>query len=145
VKSLLFEQQIVEDGRWKDSGNVIELPARSVMVAAGTSPNVIYEKEHTGTFKLDKYGQFFQSFAVSSADAGPELIEIDANRDLGFFTSYQHPSRREKVISFYGDNHPRYAGNVVKAMASAKDGYKEIVKALSRAAGEGGRRTAMAG
>ena len=34
------------------------------MVAAGTSPNVIYEKEHPGTFKLDKYGQFFQSFAA---------------------------------------------------------------------------------
>ena len=25
VKALLFEKQIVEDGRWKDSGNVIEL------------------------------------------------------------------------------------------------------------------------
>jgi NAD(P)H-flavin reductase len=128
VKSLLFEKQIVEDGRWKDSGTIIELPARSVMVAAGTSPNVIYEKEHPGTFKLDKYGQFFQSFAVTAADAGPELIEVDGNRDLGFFTSYQHPASREKVISFYGDNHPRYAGNVVKAMASAKDGYSHVVR-----------------
>jgi NADPH-dependent glutamate synthase beta subunit-like oxidoreductase/NAD(P)H-flavin reductase len=128
VKSLLFEQQIVEDGRWKDSGNVIELPARSVMVAAGTSPNVIYEKEHPGTFKLDKYGQFFQSFAVSPADGGPELLEVDGNRDVGFFTSYQHPSSHEKVISFYGDNHPRYAGNVVKAMASAKDGYTHVLQ-----------------
>jgi NADPH-dependent glutamate synthase beta subunit-like oxidoreductase/NAD(P)H-flavin reductase len=128
VKSLLFEKQIVEDGRWKDSGTIIELPARSVMVAAGTSPNVIYEKEHPGTFKLDKYGQFFQSFAVSANDAGPELIEVDGNRDTGFFTSYQHPSAREKVISFYGDNHPRYAGNVVKAMASAKDGYPHVVR-----------------
>jgi hypothetical protein len=26
-------------------------------------------------------------------------------------------------VSFYGDNHPYYAGSVVKAMASAKDGY----------------------
>src|SRR5262249_51459382 len=114
VKSLLFEKQIVEDGRWKDSGNIIEVPARSVMVAAGTSPNVIYEKEHPGTFKLDKYGQFFQSFAKS----GNELIEGE-----GFFTSYQ---RAEKRITFYGDNHPKYAGNVVKAMASAKDGYPHI-------------------
>jgi NADPH-dependent glutamate synthase beta subunit-like oxidoreductase/NAD(P)H-flavin reductase len=127
VKSLLFERQVVEDGRWKDSGEIIELPARSVMVAAGTSPNVIYEKEHPGTFKLDKYGQFFQSFAVSIADDVPELLEVDASRDRGFFTSFQHPSAREKVISFYGDNHPRYAGNVVKAMASAKDGYPFVV------------------
>ena len=132
VKSLLFEKQIVEDGRWKDSGTIIELPARSVMVAAGTSPNVIYEKEHPNTFRLDKYGQFFQSFAVSSSDAGPELIEVDGNRDTGFFTSYQHPSAHEKLISFYGDNHPRYAGNVVKAMASAKDGYPHVVQLFSR-------------
>ncbi|HEX3068730.1 MAG TPA: FAD-dependent oxidoreductase, partial [Thermoanaerobaculia bacterium] len=132
VKSLLFEKQIVEDGRWKDTGNVIELAARSVMVAAGTSPNVIYEKEHPGTFKLDKYGQFFQSFAVSAADGAPELIEVDGNRDLGFFTSYQHPASREKVISFYGDNHPRYAGNVVKAMASAKDGYQHVARLFTR-------------
>ena len=31
----------------------IELPARTVCVAAGTSPNVIYEKEYPGTFELD--------------------------------------------------------------------------------------------
>jgi NAD(P)H-flavin reductase len=132
VKSLLFEKQVVEDGRWKDSGAIVELPARSVMVAAGTSPNVIYEKEHPGTFRLDKYGQFFQSFAVSTAAGAPELIEVDANREHGFFTSYQHPSRHEKLISFYGDNHPRYAGNVVKAMASAKDGYRHVAALFAR-------------
>jgi NADPH-dependent glutamate synthase beta subunit-like oxidoreductase/NAD(P)H-flavin reductase len=125
VKALLFEKQIVEDGRWKDSGNVISLDARSVMVAAGTSPNVIYEKEHPGTFKLDKYGQFFQSFAASDN----ELIEVDGNTETGFFTSYQRGTKR---ISFYGDNHPRYAGNVVKAMASAKDGYPFVTKLFAR-------------
>src|SRR5262249_55439527 len=115
VKALVFSRQVVEDGRWKDSGQMVEMPARSVMVAAGTSPNVIYEKEHPGTFKLDKYGQFFQSYATS----GSELIEGE-----GFFTSYQ---RDGKCITFYGDNHPKSAGNVVKAMASAKDGYPHIV------------------
>src|SRR5438445_1311957 len=114
VRALLFEKQIVEDGRWKDSGVIVEMPARSVMVAAGTSPNVIYEKEHPGTFKLDKYNQFFQSYAAS----GSELIEGD-----GFFTSQQHG---EKRITFYGDHHPRYAGDVVKAMASARDGYPHV-------------------
>ena len=120
LRALLFEKQIVEDGRWKDSGDVVEVPARCVMVAAGTSPNVIYEKEHPGTFKLDKYGQFFQSYATS----GNELIE-----GQGFFTSHQHG---EKRISFYGDNHPRYAGNVVKAMASAKDGYPHVAALFER-------------
>ncbi len=115
VRSLVFSRQVVEDGRWKDSGELVEMPARAVMVAAGTSPNVIYEKEHPGTFKLDRYGQFFQSYAAS----GSELIEGE-----GFFTSYQ---RGQKRITFYGDNHPKYAGNVVKAMASAKDGYPHVV------------------
>jgi NADPH-dependent glutamate synthase beta subunit-like oxidoreductase/NAD(P)H-flavin reductase len=127
VESLLFEKQIVEDGRWKDSGEIVELKARTVMIAAGTAPNVIYEKEHPGTFKLDKWKQFFQSYQLSTAHGVVELIEDDeATRDRGFFTSYQHPSRKEKVISFYGDNHPKYAGNVVKAMASAKDGYPHV-------------------
>ncbi len=125
VKALLFEKQIVEDGRWGDSGTIVELPARSVMIAAGTSPNVIYEKEHPDTFKLDKWKQFFQSYSLGT---DLELIEDDeAAKDRGFFTSYQHPSRREKLVTFYGDNHPKYAGNVVKAMASAKDGYPRVL------------------
>ncbi|HYC63048.1 MAG TPA: FAD-dependent oxidoreductase [Thermoanaerobaculia bacterium] len=126
VQSLLFEKQIVEDGRWQDSGTIIELPARTVMIAAGTAPNVIYEKEHPHTFKLDKWKQFFQSYSLGIEN---ELIEDDeAARDRGFFTSYQHPSRREKLVTFYGDNHPKYAGNVVKAMASAKFGYRHVVR-----------------
>src|SRR5262249_19519489 len=42
----------------------------------------------------------------------------------GFFTSYDKEGRK---VSFYGDNHPWYAGSVVKAMASAKDGYPHVV------------------
>ena len=41
------------------------------------------------------------------------------------FTSYGKAGR---YITYYGDNHPVYAGNVVKAMASAKDGYPYVVK-----------------
>ena len=41
-------------------GTTIELPARTVCVAAGTSPNVIYEKEYPGTFELDDRKQYFR-------------------------------------------------------------------------------------
>ena len=130
VKSLLFEKQLVEDGRWKDSGEIVELGARSVMIAAGTAPNVIYEKEHPGTLRLDQWKQFFQSHSLG---ADLELIEDgEAARDRGFFTSYQHPASREKLMTFYGDNHPKYAGNVVKAMASAKFGYPQVVSVFAR-------------
>ena len=47
-----------------------------------------------------------------------------AKGESGFFTSYEDGGR---FISYYGDNHPVYAGNVVKAMASAKDGFPEVV------------------
>jgi NADPH-dependent glutamate synthase beta subunit-like oxidoreductase/NAD(P)H-flavin reductase len=128
VKAVIFEKQSNEDGKWKDTGEIHELPARSVMIAAGTSPNVIYEKERPGTFKLDKWKQFFQGHAVSNN----ELIEIDPAHEQGFFTSYQHPTEPSKLVTFYGDNHPRYAGNVVKAMASAKDGYPYVVELFAR-------------
>jgi NAD(P)H-flavin reductase len=44
---------------------------------------------------------------------------------MGFFTSY---ARGGKLVSFFGDAHPVFAGNVVKAMASAYVGYREIAR-----------------
>jgi len=87
VKSLLFEKQVVEDGRWKDSGQVVDLPARSVMVAAGTSPNVIYEKEHPGTFKLyekdfPEQDELHCDFIFVSQDLVPRIdsVRVDPQR-----------------------------------------------------------------
>jgi NADPH-dependent glutamate synthase beta subunit-like oxidoreductase/NAD(P)H-flavin reductase len=122
VKELIFKKQIkTEDGKWMDEEGTTTVPAKTVLVAAGTSPNVIYEREHSGTFELDEWKQFFQTYKVS---AGGELIKAEKD-ETGFFTSYYKDG---KYITVYGDNHPRYAGNVVKAMASAKDGFKELVK-----------------
>ncbi len=106
----------------------MEFPARTVCVAAGTSPNVIYEKEKPGTFKLDEWKQFFQPFRLEkNGDGNFHAIEA-AKGETGFFTSYEHDG---KFISYYGDNHPIYAGNVVKAMASAKNGYPKVVELFS--------------
>ncbi|HUJ15829.1 MAG TPA: FAD-dependent oxidoreductase, partial [Thermoanaerobaculia bacterium] len=70
VKSLLFAKQVVRDGKWRDSGETVEVPARCVMVAAGTSPNVIYEKEYPGTFQLDDRRQYFRPHAATVGPAG---------------------------------------------------------------------------
>jgi NAD(P)H-flavin reductase/NADPH-dependent glutamate synthase beta subunit-like oxidoreductase len=110
-------------------GSRVELPARTVLVAAGTVPNVTYEKEHPGTFALDGRQKFFQGFKAvrvaphaNAADGRPHFaLEPDPN---GFFTSHDSGG---KFVTYYGDNHPRYNGNVVKAMASAKDGYPHVV------------------
>jgi NADPH-dependent glutamate synthase beta subunit-like oxidoreductase/NAD(P)H-flavin reductase len=105
----------------------IELPARTVLVAAGTVPNVTYEKEHQGTFRLDARQKFFQGYRAVKGDDGEFRLEPDAN---GFFTSYEQNGR---FVSYYGDNHPRYNGNVVKAMASAKDGYPHVARLFADA------------
>ena len=107
----------------KDKSEVI-LPARTVCVAAGTSPNVTYEKEYEGTFKLDAKKQYFQAHKASLGSAGEVVVETVDDHSRGFFTSY---TRGHRAVSFYGDNHPYYAGSVVRAMASAKDGYPHVV------------------
>jgi NAD(P)H-flavin reductase len=80
---------------------------------------VTYEKERPGTFQLDNRKRFFQGFRAEQTPNGVTLTPDAA----GFFTSYNNNGR---LISYYGDNHPRYAGNVVKAMASAKHGYVHV-------------------
>ncbi len=124
VKALIFERLRYneETGRFDMTGETVRFPAKTVCVAAGTAPNVIYEKEFPGTFKLDEWRQYFEPHEVfKNGDGSYHVREAKG----GFFTSYEKDG---KFISYYGDNHPSFAGNVVKAMASAKHGYGEVVK-----------------
>ncbi|HSP79581.1 MAG TPA: FAD-dependent oxidoreductase [Myxococcaceae bacterium] len=129
VRALRFERMVTKDGKLRGSGEFFELPARTVCVAAGTAPNVTYEKEYPGTFELDERGQYFQSHELVEGGEGFTLAPVKPVEDIavktGFFTSYRKDGR---FISYFGDNHPTYAGNVVKAMASAKDGYPEVAR-----------------
>jgi|GEM_PF-27753 len=125
VHALRCRTQELKDGKWVASERTVTLPARSVMVAAGTSPNVIYEREHPGTFGLDSKARFFSGHhAVRGEDGRWHPVPAGAG-ERAFFTSYDDGGR---LISFYGDNHPVYAGNVVKAMASAKDGFPAVAR-----------------
>ena len=106
------------------------LPARTICVAAGTRPNVTYEHEYPGTFALDAAKAYFRAHRLVTGADGQRALEetpahTDLGRDVGFLTSYAKDGR---YVSFFGDTHPTYAGNVVKAMASAKDGYPSVVK-----------------
>ncbi|GMQ75722.1 MAG: FAD-dependent oxidoreductase [Gammaproteobacteria bacterium] len=132
LRAVMFERQVQEDGRWRADGAPVEVPMRSLMVAAGTSPNIIYETEHQGTFALD--GKFFRRFEPHWNGDRPTLEATDDGTvpkvaSPAPFTSYEQDGR---YISFFGDNHPVYAGNVVKAMASAKDGYPYIVRLFQK-------------
>ncbi|MDQ3489973.1 MAG: FAD-dependent oxidoreductase [Acidobacteriota bacterium] len=127
VKALIFERldYVGETGKFEKTGEMVEFPARTLCVAAGTSPNVIYEKEKPGTFELDEWRQFFLPYKLEkNGDGNFHAVKADKG-EAGFFTSYENNG---KFISYYGDNHPQYAGNVVKAMASAKHGYLKVVE-----------------
>jgi len=130
IEDMNPEEAVVNEGnhvvavRFKARGRTVELPAHSVMVAAGTTPNITYEKEHSGTFRLDKNKKFFEPHTVKRNDDGSFSLVPVANDAVGFFTSYNNDGR---FITYYGDNHPLYAGNVVKAMASARDGYPRVM------------------
>jgi NAD(P)H-flavin reductase len=120
---MTFERQALDGTKWKGTGEMVELPARSVLVAAGTSPNVTYEREKPGSFTFDKWKQFFQPHAAVVDDEG-KLTVTPTEPQKGFFTSFCDGKR---AVSYYGDNHPYYAGSVVKAMASANDAYPHVV------------------
>ncbi|HEY5677710.1 MAG TPA: pyridine nucleotide-disulfide oxidoreductase, partial [Myxococcales bacterium] len=117
-------------------GGEVTLPARTVCVAAGTSPNITVEKEAPGHFELDPENASFRCFRLQDGKLVPAEVSEDLTGEVGFFTSYASGGR---LVSFFGDNHPVYAGSVVKAMASAKDGYPHIcalfTRQLSRADG----------
>ncbi|NUO51886.1 MAG: FAD-dependent oxidoreductase [Polyangiaceae bacterium] len=124
VRAMRFTRQVLtEDGKWKDSGEMVELAARTVCVAAGTQPNVTYEREIPGTFKFDKWNQYFAPHKAWVDDEEKLHVEPVEKATEGFFTSY---TDGKHAVSFYGDNHPHYAGSVVKAMASAKDAYSSV-------------------
>ena len=74
----------------------IKYPAKTILIALGTSPNTVLREEFPDFFELD--GRYFK--------------------------------KNNSTISFFGDLHPKFYGNVVKAMASAKYGYPEINEAL---------------
>ncbi|MBI4169703.1 MAG: FAD-dependent oxidoreductase [Acidobacteria bacterium] len=133
VRAVVFRRMRQEGSRWVDSGERVRLPARTVLVAAGTSPNVTYEREHAGSFDLDERRLFFRSHrAERGPDGALRLRTVKPEEETGFFTSYNRDGR---LISYFGDNHPEYAGNVVRAMASAREGFRRIAELFPETAG----------
>ena len=111
------------------SGEVVELPARTLLVAAGTTPNITYAKEFPGSLPLDQKRRFFAPHRAVPEGDGWKLVPAPAEDEGAFFTGF---SQKGKFVTFFGDNHPAYNGNVVKAMASARNGYGAIAEVLNR-------------
>jgi NADPH-dependent glutamate synthase beta subunit-like oxidoreductase/NAD(P)H-flavin reductase len=129
VRGVVCTRMKLVEGRWRDSGETLEWKARAVMVAAGTNPNVVYEREHPGTFRLDPETSAFAMHRAVEGENGSFLPEPVEPGGLGFFTSY---AKEGRLVSFFGDAHPTFAGNVVKAMASSYVGYREVARLFDR-------------
>ncbi len=141
---------------------------KSLLIAAGTLPNISPVTEDNIDIKLDnKY--FSQINKNNNLNPNPslesELLSPSCNisnleeKDLCTFEYTRISSSRlsksrsnninslsidesgldfitkvnadNQAISFFGDLHPKFEGNVVKAMASAKIGSKEIEKIIN--------------
>lgn len=103
----------------------ITLPARTILIAAGTSPNTVLAREDSEHFKLD--GKYFRATDIEGNVVKPQQVSKPAavhvliSQEVG-----------ECSVSFFGDLHPSFAGNVVKAMGSAKQGYPVVSAVLAK-------------
>ena len=102
------------------------LPAHTIFVAAGTSPNTVLAREYPQHFGVD--GKYFKACDEDGKPVKPEF-------------SISKPERAEvllsrgvdgRFVSFFGDLHPSYFGNVVKAIGSAKQGFPVVSRVLAK-------------
>ncbi|WP_264374537.1 FAD-dependent oxidoreductase [Wolbachia endosymbiont (group B) of Carcina quercana] len=106
------------------SGEIKRIKARSIFIAAGTEPNTVIATEDKKHFKLSN--GYFTHLNSSGKEIEPIFSPKMQNKDR--ILVYKQGN---KTISFFGDLHPSYSGSVVKAMASAKNGYPIISQLLS--------------
>ena len=112
--------------RQGDRITAVRLPARTVLIAAGTQPNTVLAREHAGEFALD--GKHFRLIDETGEPVEP-LRGLAKPAHAAVLTQLRPDGR---AVSFFGDLHPSWAGNVVKAMASATRGYPVVSRALER-------------
>jgi NADPH-dependent glutamate synthase beta subunit-like oxidoreductase/NAD(P)H-flavin reductase len=109
----------------KGGKEAVVLPARTILVAAGTQPNTVLAREDPANIVLD--GRWFQALDESGDPVVPERVaKPDAVRVL----THLRPDGR--AVSFFGDLHPSFSGNVVKAMGGATLGYPAVSRLLAR-------------
>jgi NADPH-dependent glutamate synthase beta subunit-like oxidoreductase/NAD(P)H-flavin reductase len=123
----LARQAVDEDGNWHSNG-AVTLPARSIFMAAGTQPNTVLSREDPDHFRLD--GRYFQAVDEEGKPVTPEKSTAKPD-DIRVLMSGNGDGR---FTSFFGDLHPSWFGNVVKAMGSAKQGYPVVSRVLESVA-----------
>jgi NAD(P)H-flavin reductase len=116
-------QRLDEGGRWQTAAETM-LPARAILVAAGTQPNTVLAREDPAHFQLD--GRYFQACDEQGVAVSPERNAAKPRR----VHVLMHRRDDGRAMSFFGDMHPSFFGNVVKAMASARQGYGSVSRSM---------------
>ena len=114
-----------DDGKWTETGQA-ELPAKTLLIAAGTQPNTVLAREDAANFALD--GRYFRAVDEAGNPIVAEKAISKPNKSNVLL------SRREdgRYLSYFGDVHPSFFGNVVKAIGSAKQGYPVVSGVLNQ-------------
>ena len=125
VRGINFSaQQMKEDGIGMASE--YHLPAHTIFVAAGTSPNTVLAREHPQHFSLD--GKYFKACDEDGRPIKPQF-STPKPEHADVLLSLVPDGR---FVSFFGDLHPSYFGNVVKAIGSAKQGFPVVSRVLAK-------------
>jgi NADPH-dependent glutamate synthase beta subunit-like oxidoreductase/NAD(P)H-flavin reductase len=103
----------------------VVLPARTILVAAGTQPNTVLAREDPAHVSLD--GRYFQALDENGDKVTPQRV---AKPDAAHVLMTLMPDGR--AVSFFGDLHPSFAGNVVKAMGGATRGFPVVSRTLAK-------------
>jgi NADPH-dependent glutamate synthase beta subunit-like oxidoreductase/NAD(P)H-flavin reductase len=121
----LSRQRLGDDGKWRSEGEH-RLPAHTIFVAAGTQPNTVLAREDALHFQLD--GKYFRACDEDGVPIKPQF-SISKPERADVLLSRSEDGR---FVSFFGDLHPSFFGNVVKALGSAKQGYPVISRVLAK-------------
>ncbi len=113
----------------EQNGQKIEatLPARTILVAAGTQPNTVLAREDATHALID--GKYFRALDEEGNPATPERVCKPADVRVLMYRAADG-----RFMSFFGDLHPSFAGNVVKAMGGAKQGYPVLTRTMEKLA-----------
>jgi NAD(P)H-flavin reductase len=132
VKGMAFARsRLNAEGKFEADGDAW-LPAHTVFVAAGTQPNTVLSREGSDAeraeFRVD--GKYFAACDENGKPIKPES-SISKPQVANVLLSKAEDGR---FVSYFGDVHPSYFGNVVKALGSAKQGYPVITRVLAQRA-----------
>ncbi len=103
------------------------LLAKTIFMAAGTNPNTVLEREDPLNFKLD--GKYFRAID----EDGNQVKPAPNTSKPAEVHVLMAKSENNKFVSFFGDLHPSFVGNVVKAMGAAKQGFPIVTNILNKA------------